>query len=84
MEGSIKIVWLFAVLYILNHGIAFTVDCSIGDLKLGGKATRALRTGIFSVMLQVSGVEGSRSSDCTHSLPPPPPPFGLACASNLR
>mmetsp|Transcript_29159 Transcript_29159/g.78242 ORF Transcript_29159/g.78242 Transcript_29159/m.78242 type:complete len:446 (-) Transcript_29159:56-1393(-) len=52
VEGSIKVVWVFAFLYIINHGIAFTVDCSIGDLGLGGKAARALRTGIFSVMLQ--------------------------------
>lgn len=55
VAGSIMWVWILAVCYIINHGIAFTVDCSIGDLKLGGKATRALRTDIFAVMLQVTG-----------------------------
>jgi hypothetical protein len=54
IAGSIMWVWILAICYIINHGIAFTVDCSIGDLKLGGKATRTLRTDIFAVMLQVT------------------------------
>jgi len=60
IAGSIMWVWILAICYIINHGIAFTVDCSIGDLKLGGKATRTLRTDIFAVMLQFTPESNSK------------------------
>mmetsp|Transcript_61390 Transcript_61390/g.168545 ORF Transcript_61390/g.168545 Transcript_61390/m.168545 type:complete len:208 (-) Transcript_61390:39-662(-) len=52
IEGSSRWIWVMAFFYVVNHGIAFTVDTSIGDLQLGEKAMRSLRTDIFAVMLQ--------------------------------
>ena len=52
-----RLIWIFAGIYLLNHGIAFTIDCSIGNLCLGGKATRTLRVN-FQPQLPILSAQG--------------------------
>ena len=49
VHGSLRVLWFFAIIYIINHGVAFYVDDATPDLSV---ATHELRKDIFSVMLQ--------------------------------